>query len=104
VIPGGGTSLYQAFAAATAMRPAPDNIILLTDGLPTQGRDRPAGSRVSGKERLRHFERAVKELPGGVPVNVILFPMEGDPYATSAFWQLARDSGGSFMSPSPDWP
>ena len=39
--PDGGTSLFHAFAATKAMSPPPDNIILLTDGLPTQGEDAP---------------------------------------------------------------
>jgi hypothetical protein len=102
--PDGGTSLFHAFAAAAAMNPPPDNIILLTDGLPTQGEEPPGRRTVSGKERLRHFDRALDELPRGVPVNVILFPMEGDPMATPAFWKLAMASRGSFMTPSSAWP
>jgi hypothetical protein len=46
----------------------------------------------------------VRGLPAGIPVNVILFPMEGDPVAASAFWKLAQATGGSFMSLSEDWP
>ncbi len=102
--PDGGTSLHHAFAAAKAMSPPPDNIILITDGLPTQGATPPSRRTVSGKERLRHFDRALDELPRGVPVNIILFPMEGDPMATSAFWKLAMASRGSFMTPSSAWP
>jgi hypothetical protein len=102
--PEGGTSLHYAFAAAKGMNPPPDNIILLTDGLPTQGANPPSRRTVSGKERLRHFDKALDELPRGVPVNVILFPMEGDPLATPAFWKLAMASRGSFMTPSSAWP
>lgn len=104
VVPDGGTSLQNAFAAIRQLRPAPDNLILLTDGLPTQGRDRPRGSKVSANDRLKHFERAVNDLPSGMPVNVILFPMEGDPMAASAFWKLAMATRGSFLSPPEDWP
>ena len=39
-----------------------------------------------------------------MPVNVILFPMEGDPMASPAFWKLAMASRGSFMTPSSAWP
>jgi von Willebrand factor type A domain len=102
--PEGGTSLENAFAAAAALNPAPDNILLLTDGLPTQGRGAPRGRTVSGKERLKLFERAAQALPGRVPVNTLLFPMEGDPMAAPAFWKLAIATGGSFMTPSRDWP
>ncbi|ORJ62869.1 vWA domain-containing protein [Geothermobacter hydrogeniphilus] len=104
VVPADGTSLYQAFAAAARLRPRPDNILLLTDGLPTQGSSRPRGSRVSGEERLRLFKQAVRKLPAGVPVNIILFPMEGDPLAAISFWQLGLTTGGSFLTPTRDWP
>jgi len=38
--PTGGTSLQNAFAVVAQLSPAPDNVILVTDGLPTQG-DKP---------------------------------------------------------------
>ena len=102
--PTGGTSLFHAFAAAKAMNPPPDNILLLTDGLPTQGESAPRRKTISGRDRLRLFERSLDALPRGVPVNVILYPMEGDPMASSAFWKLAMATRGSLMTPSSDWP
>jgi hypothetical protein len=102
--PSDGTSLHVAFAVVSSMNPRPDNVYLLVDGLPTHGASPPPGATVSGKERLANFSRAIRNLPRGVPMNVILFPMEGDPDATDAFWKLARGSRGSFMSPSLDWP
>jgi hypothetical protein len=102
--PQGGTSLHAAFAAAKAMNPPPDNIILITDGLPTQGAQPATRKTVSGRDRLRHFDDALDELPRGVPVNVVMFPMEGDPLAMSAFWRLAMASRGSLMTPSSSWP
>ena len=104
LVPGGGTSLENAFQAALEMSPMPDNIFLITDGLPTQGANAPRGSKVSGRERMRLFERAIGLLPRSIPVNVILAPMEGDPMAASAYWQLAQVSAGSFLSPAEDWP
>jgi von Willebrand factor type A domain len=103
-VPKGGTSLHQAFSAAARMGPRPDNILLLTDGLPTQGEKRSSKNRVSGEERLKLFQQAVRVLPKGVPVNTILFPMEGDPLAAVSFWQLAINTGGSFLTPTRDWP
>jgi len=35
---------------------------------------------------------------------VILAPMEGDPMAASALWQLAVSTRGSFLAPARDWP
>jgi hypothetical protein len=102
--PEDGTSLHQAFDAARRLDPKPDNILLITDGLPTQGKGKPWGSKVSGEQRLKHFTAALKQLPKGVPVNTILLPMEGDPYAAAAFWQLAQTSRGSFLTPARDWP
>lgn len=104
-VPEGGTSLRNALAVVNAIKPRPDNVMLLTDGLPTQGAARsPSRSRVSGRERLRLFQDAIATLPEGIPVNTILFPMEGDPMAASAFWKLATYTQGSFISPSKDWP
>ncbi len=99
-----GTSLINAFEAAARMSPAPDNLFLLTDGLPTMGRDKPLGSRVSADKRLSLFRDAVKRLPAGLPVNTILFSMEGDPMAAGEFWRLAVDTRGSFICPAKDWP
>jgi len=104
LVPDGGTNLHAAFEAASALQPPPDNLILITDGLPTQGKSEPRGRTISGKQRLRLFRRAVETLRAGVPVNVVLLPMEGDPAAASEFWKLAVATHGSFMSPSRDWP
>ena len=103
-VPSGGTSLYHALAVAAKLSPRPDNILLITDGLPTQGRDKPSGTTVSADERLRHFQAAVRKLPSGIPVNTVLLPMEGDAYAAAAFWKLAQDTRGSFLTPTRDWP
>ena len=103
--PRGGTSLENAFMALQQLSPSPDNIFLITDGLPTQGTSAPRGSKISGRETARNSTgRPFKQLPSNVPVNIILAPMEGDPMAASEFWQLAQVSRGSFLSPSRDWP
>ena len=104
VVPGKGTSLLNAFRAVGQLQPPPDNIVLLTDGLPTMGAKKPWRKRVSSKKRRQLFADAVALLPAGVPVNIILFPMEGDPLAADAFWRLAKQTNGSFFSPSGDWP
>ena len=104
LIPSGGTSLEKAFVKGIGLSPRPDNIYLITDGLPTQGERTPIRTTISGSDRLKLFEGALKKLPVGIPVNVILEPMEGDPMAASAFWQLAQYTKGSFMSPTEDWP
>ena len=102
--PKGPTSLTAAFTAARQLEPKPDNIYLITDGLPTMGEIVPTRQGVTGTERLEHFRRAVRQLPVGVPVNIILLPMEGDPEAAPAFWVLALRTGGSMLAPAEDWP
>ena len=102
--PGGPTSLHAAFEAANSLEPKPDNIYLLVDGLPTMGEIIPTREGVTGRERRGHFDRALRNAPFNVPINVILFPMEGDPLAAPAYWVLALRSGGSMMAPSEDWP
>lgn len=104
VVPQKGTSLLNAFKAVVEMKPAPDNLFLLTDSLPTMGAKKPWGKRVSGKKRLSLYHDAIRQLPSRIPVNIILYPMEGDPFAAGAFWKLAKDTRGSFFSPSRDWP
>ncbi|MGH8176658.1 MAG: VWA domain-containing protein [Steroidobacter sp.] len=104
-IPKDGTSLENAVTALNALVPKPDNVIMITDGLPTQGASPPVIRKtIDGDDRLKLFERAFTKYPQGVPFNAILMPMEGDPMAPSAFWLAARRTGGSFMSPSKDWP
>jgi hypothetical protein len=102
--PNGPTSLHAAFRAARRMDPPPDNIYLLVDGLPTMGDVMPTRAGVSSRQRVDHFLRAVRERPVGVPINIILFPMEGDPHAAPRYWQLALATGGSLLAPSEDWP
>lgn len=102
--PKGGTNLHAAFTAITKLSPPPDNVFLLTDSLPTRDATEPRRSVIDSRGRVKLFRDALKVLPRGVPVNIILFPMEGDPMAASLMWQLAQISGGSFMSPTEDWP
>jgi len=46
----------------------------------------------------------MRELPGGVPVNILLYPLEGDYEASILYWSLAFETGGSMISVSRDWP
>lgn len=103
--PNDGTSLENAFAAIAALTPAPDRIILITDGLPTQGTSPPLMRKtIDGDGRYKLFEHAMAKYPRGVPLSVVLLPFEGDPQAASAFWVAARRSGGELMMPAKDWP
>ncbi len=104
IVPEDGTNLHSAMELISTLSPLPDNIVLIADGLPTIGKGISVQRTVSGKRRAHHFQEAVKLLPRGLPVNVILYQMEGDPQAAAAYWALARASRGSFFCPSRDWP
>ena len=104
--PTGGTSLQNALTVIGKLSPAPDNVILITDGLPTQG-DKPPLIRklVTAEQREDLMKEAIRSLPpASPPINVVLLPMEGDPSAPIFFWRLARATGGGFLSPAKDWP
>jgi polyhydroxyalkanoate synthesis regulator phasin len=104
IVPRDGTSLYNAFSATRTLSPLPDQVVLLTDGLPTQGKT--AGSRryVDSGARMRLFDEAVGQLPDKVPIDTVLLPMNGDPQAAHRFWHLARLTDGNLLMPSKDWP
>jgi hypothetical protein len=102
--PQGGTSLHAGFNALKLLEPKPDNIFLLVDGLPTMGDVMPTRDGVNAADRLDHFNRAVRQLPVGVPINIIMFAMEGDPQAAPAYWLLSLRTGGSLLAPAEDWP
>ena len=99
IVPENGTNMTQIFRAVANMSPPPDNIFLITDGLPTLGDRNNSDSLVTPSERLELFEEAVEELSPGTPINVILMPLEGDPSAAAAYWQLAQYTKGSFLTP-----
>lgn len=103
-VPKNGTNMHAAFRIAKELSPRPDNIILLVDGMPTMEAATTSKTVVSSGERGNIFAKAVRELPSGVPINILLYPMEGDLNAPISFWSLALTSRGSFVSVSRDWP
>ena len=104
LVPADGTSLYNAFAAARGLSPQPDQIVLITDGLPTQGKTRGLRRYVNSAERMRLFDEAVSQLPEHVPIDSVLLPMQGDLQAAHRFWHLSRVTDGALLMPSKDWP
>lgn len=105
--PSRGTNMEKLFIAFGQMDPIPDNIFLITDGLPTLDESRQSRRRinVTPDQRYQMFTDLQRELvPAGVPINTILLPLEGDPWASGKYWELAYQTGGTFMTPSEDWP
>ena len=103
-VPSGGTNMEALILALRDLNPSPDSVYIVTDGLPTRDNVEPRRATVTSAQRLELFRDAANRLPRQIPINVILFPMEGDPMAGAAWWQLARATGGAFISPSWDWP
>ena len=99
-----GTDLRSALNSVKALKPLPDSVVLITDGLPTQLKGEKVAASVTGGQRLDFFRRSIAVLPNNVPVNTLLFPIEGDPAAAASFWELAYETKGSFITPSRDWP
>jgi len=104
IVPSNGTNLNRVFEIAMSMTPLPDNIFLITDGLPTLGKKASKSGSITGAQRYRLFNEATRTLQRGIPVNTMLLPLEGDTYAAAAFWRLAIISRGAFVAPARDWP
>lgn len=103
-VPENGTNMKDALAVVNEMNPPPDNVILLVDGLPTMNSNEAERGFVTGQQRLKYHYEAEQQLSNRIPVNILLYPMEGDYNASIAYWLLAYRTGGSFMSISKDWP
>ena len=104
LLPANGTDLKLAITTAMDMSPRPDNIFIITDGLPTLDGSRKRKGTISGQQRLKLFNSATRFLDPNIPINIMLLPLEGDYLAAGAFWQLAVESNGSFITPTQDWP
>ena len=50
---------------------------------------------MSGRDRLELFREARVKLPNKIPVNVIMFPMEGDPFALIEAMTIAAYAVGA---------
>ena len=114
--PSGGSDLSAVFQMVDRYKP--DEVFLITDGLPTKTRKgvssiaalvKACGIRsrpfVSGECREAMFLSAVRrsaELPR-TRLNTILLPLEGDPRAAPLFWGLTSRLGGVTFTPDPLW-
>lgn len=102
-VPSGGTRLDTTLAKVARMKPRPDAVYLITDGLPTQGKSWFKKNRVSPAQRMEFFYAATKGI-AGPPFNIVLLPLEGDPAAAGAYWGFAMQTDGQFLAPAEDWP
>ena len=103
-VPKNGTNMYSAFQVIRDMDPRPDNVILLVDSMLTMDAATSTKTVIGPGERLNLFTAATQVIPSGIPINIMLYPMEGDARASVSLWALALKSRGSFISVSHDWP
>ena len=104
VVPEGGANMERAFSFVRSMGTVPDAVVLMTDGLPTRSDSYAGGEFVSETDRVRFFNAAVRVAAPDIPINTILYPLEGDPASPFLFWQLADRTKGGLVSPAPSWP
>jgi len=114
LVPSGGTNLEAGLRALDRMNPAPSDIYVITDGLPTQSvstpgvqtRCRKKATNVSGRCREALFATSLTNSRALIrgKVNVILLPLEGDPKAAPAFWYWTAQTGGLLLVPAVGWP
>jgi Mg-chelatase subunit ChlD len=118
LVPSGSTNLQSGLKKAAALRPT--DMYVVTDGLPTAGQSRYASlnpfaacssllgksSNISGDCRVKLFRQSIRESSpkGGVTINVILLPIEGDPQAAPEYWAWSASTGGLLISPALSWP
>ncbi|MBL4857070.1 MAG: VWA domain-containing protein [Idiomarina sp.] len=112
VVPEGGTNLQLGISTLFDTNPNITDVYIVTDGLPTLGDGLPLSCRnfistkksISSDCRQALMVKTVDLAPKGVRYNIILLPIEGDPYASPLYWNWSRVSGGTFLSPAPEWP
>lgn len=118
--PHGATDLRQVFETAARLSPAPAQLVLITDGLPTlpgdtplrrlRGCKRPPKNTtpiISASCRARIFQDAVAVASRALPntrIDVILLPLQGDADAAAHYWSLATSKGGRLLTPAEGWP
>ena len=112
VVPNGGTNLQEGLAILFKANPNITDVYIVTDGLPTLGDGLPLSCKnfISSKKSISSdcrqtlFVETVKRAKKGVHYNVILLPIEGDPFASPMYWEWTRATSGTFLSPAPEWP
>lgn len=121
ILPEKGTNFEKVLIAVKSMRPQPDAVYIITDGLPTLGEklskfslsletrnclNSESRGRISPDCRHVLFQKAKDAYLEGnkIKTSTILLPLQGDLRAASDYWNLALQSGGTTISPSEDWP
>ena len=119
-LPKGSTNLRQALEVAAKLSPLPQQILIITDGLPT----------VPGSKSLARIRNCPRIVRTTTPIlsprcranifrdaqtyagnasktpasNVILLPLEGDASAALKYWDFAVAHSGRMLTPATGWP
>lgn len=112
VVPNGGTNLQVGLQKLREVHPSVTDVYIITDGLPTLGEGLGARCRgvlstkksISSQCRQELLVETVKRAGQGLRVNVILLPIEGDPYAAAMYWSWTQVTQGTFLAPAGEWP
>ena len=116
LVPDGATNLQAGLEQLRKLSPAPSDVYLVTDGLPTTGRSgsggllsgcrslRGKGNSISGECRVKLFRATIRDSTPRGRVNVVLLPLEGDPGAAYEYWRWAAADGGLLLTPARNWP
>lgn len=112
LVPNGGTNLQIGIQKLREVHPNVTDVYIITDGLPTLGDGLGARCRgllttrktISSQCRQELLIETVKRAGQGLRVNVILLPLEGDPYASAMYWSWTQVTGGTFLAPAGEWP
>lgn len=114
VIPSGGTDLRSGIDTLMKANPSIDAVYLVTDGLPTLGERLTSSECLSltkrktisaecrrqmGEKTLTYFRSQYRR----TRLSTILLPLEGDPYASSSYWNTTWATGGKMLSPALEW-
>lgn len=119
LLPAKGTDLSIALDAVSRLIPRPNKILIVTDGLPSlitkvsreelkgcPKRKSRKNNLIDGSCRLSVAIESIDSLSqrlAGVPVDVILFPLDGDRDAIRFYSLVTSISSGRLLTPSPDW-
>ncbi|MDA9050232.1 hypothetical protein N9740_09095 [Pseudomonadales bacterium] len=111
-----GTNLKKAIDAANSLIPKPGRILLITDGLPgkVDGRGKLKGcpkeqqkvSTLTSDCRVSVAMKSVEAMAGGlsgVPVDVVLLPLDGDSEAIRFYSIVSGVTAGKLITPAVDW-
>ena len=120
--PMAGTNLELALQYMQTLAPRPNKVLIITDGLPNQlqtkrfakaltmkGCNRksfsPEGTTSAicrGSIAIETFAEHADRL-NGVPIDIILLPLDGDSMAVRFYSLVASAAGGRLLTPSRDW-